>query len=182
MVWTINWWPHCKITGPLPPGSAPGAFLSQQIDPPVFCPCLWPTLSTRLCYYKQPAAQHDHNGQLPGGCCCTYSYTYARWSFSFSASWRTPEKLICADSAASLSQPGMERVFFTGLYRFSYSSIWWSRVNSKLKICNQKTRNFFMPREISGFFFGWISSENYVIRQFYSKRCMILCRAKRALF
>ena len=30
---------------------------------------------------------------------------------------------MCADSAASLSQPGMERVFFTGLYRFSYSSI-----------------------------------------------------------
>ena len=34
-----------------------------------------------------------------------------------------PEKLMCADSAASLSQPGMERVFFTDLYRFSYSSI-----------------------------------------------------------
>ena len=23
------------------------------------------------------AAQQDHNGQLLGGCCCTYSYTYA---------------------------------------------------------------------------------------------------------
>ena len=33
---------------------------------------------------RQTAAQHDHSGQLLGGCCCTY--TYARWSFSFSAS------------------------------------------------------------------------------------------------
>lgn len=33
---------------------------------------------------KQPAAQQDHSGQLLGGWCCTY--TYARWSFSFSAS------------------------------------------------------------------------------------------------
>ena len=27
-----------------------------------------------------------------------------------------------------------------------------------------------------------MSSENYAIRQFYAKRCRILCRAKRALF
>ena len=39
-----------------------------------------------------------------------------------------------------------------------------------------------MYREVSGFFFWWISSENYAIRQFYAKRCRILCRAKRALF
>ena len=39
-----------------------------------------------------------------------------------------------------------------------------------------------MYREVSGFFFLWISSKNYAIRQFYAKRCRILCRAKRALF
>ena len=39
-----------------------------------------------------------------------------------------------------------------------------------------------MYREVSGFFFWRISSENYAIRQFYAKRCRILCRAKRALF
>ena len=39
-----------------------------------------------------------------------------------------------------------------------------------------------MYREVSGFFFWIISSENYTIRQFYAKRCRILCRAKRALF
>ena len=39
-----------------------------------------------------------------------------------------------------------------------------------------------MLREISGFSFWVISSKNYTIRQFYAKRCRILCRAKRALF
>ncbi len=39
-----------------------------------------------------------------------------------------------------------------------------------------------MYREVSGFFFWRISSENYTIRQFYAKRCRILFRAKRALF
>ena len=39
-----------------------------------------------------------------------------------------------------------------------------------------------MLREVLGFFFWQISSENYAIRQFYAKRCRILCRAKRALF
>ena len=39
-----------------------------------------------------------------------------------------------------------------------------------------------MYREVSGFFFWRISSKNYAIRQFYAKRCRILCRAKRALF
>ena len=39
-----------------------------------------------------------------------------------------------------------------------------------------------MYREVSGFFLWRISSENYAIRQFYAKRCRILCRAKRALF
>ena len=39
-----------------------------------------------------------------------------------------------------------------------------------------------MYREASGFFFWRISSKNYAIRQFYAKRCRILCRAKRALF
>ncbi|MCC2199331.1 hypothetical protein LKD23_06110 [Faecalibacterium sp. CLA-AA-H233] len=39
-----------------------------------------------------------------------------------------------------------------------------------------------MVREVSGFFFWRISGENYTIRQFYAKRCRILCRAKRALF
>ena len=39
-----------------------------------------------------------------------------------------------------------------------------------------------MYREVSGFFFWRISSENYTVRQFYAKRCYDLCRAKRALF
>jgi hypothetical protein len=39
-----------------------------------------------------------------------------------------------------------------------------------------------MYREVSGFFFWRISSENYAIRQFYAKRCRILCSAKRVLF
>ena len=39
-----------------------------------------------------------------------------------------------------------------------------------------------MYREVSGFFLLRISSGNYAIRQFYAKRCRILCRAKRALF
>ena len=39
-----------------------------------------------------------------------------------------------------------------------------------------------MLREVSGFSFWVISSKNYTIRQFYAKRCRILCRAKRALF
>ena len=39
-----------------------------------------------------------------------------------------------------------------------------------------------MYREVSGFFLWRISSGNYAIRQFYAKRCRILCRAKRALF
>ena len=39
-----------------------------------------------------------------------------------------------------------------------------------------------IKREVSGFFLLRISSGNYAIRQFYAKRCRILCRAKRALF
>lgn len=39
-----------------------------------------------------------------------------------------------------------------------------------------------MYREVSGFLFAMIFSDFHVIRQFYAKRCMILCRAKRALF
>ena len=39
-----------------------------------------------------------------------------------------------------------------------------------------------MYREVSGFFLWRISNGNYTIRQFYAKRCRILCRAKRALF
>jgi len=39
-----------------------------------------------------------------------------------------------------------------------------------------------MYREVSGFFFWRISNENHAVRQFYAKRCRILCRAKRALF
>ena len=39
-----------------------------------------------------------------------------------------------------------------------------------------------MYREVSGFLFTAISSNFYTIRQFYAKRCRILCRAKRALF
>ena len=39
-----------------------------------------------------------------------------------------------------------------------------------------------MYREVLGFFLWRISSGNYAIRQFYAKRCRILCRAKRALF
>ena len=53
-------------------------------------------------------------------------------------------------------------------------------VNFQFK--RNKAWNFLMYREVSGFFFWWISSENYAIRQFYAKRCRILCRAKRALF
>ena len=39
-----------------------------------------------------------------------------------------------------------------------------------------------MYREVSGSFLWRISRGNYAIRQFYAKRCRILCRAKRALF
>ena len=44
-------------------------------------------------------------------------------SLAFSASWRTPEKLRWAASAASLSQAGRERVFFTArLFLRAYSA------------------------------------------------------------
>ena len=53
-------------------------------------------------------------------------------------------------------------------------------VNFQFK--QNKAWNFLILREVSVFLFWWISSVNYAIRQFYAKRCRILCRAKRALF
>lgn len=47
---------------------------------------------------------------------------------------------------------------------------------------HKKVWNFLMIREISGFFFWRASNWNHAIRQSYAKRCINLCKRKRALF